>query len=130
MLTLQQTLHKKIQDIVGYAHNIVYQGFNDRNRYQLTENIFTKWQDGIVNSIYDLDQNIGILFDSEKNTLVLSDLKTLGPKGFYVDVNYLMPKAVENILHPLVVESYYLQGQNPVINIQTTVDLLIANLRK
>ena len=114
---MQQTLHKKIQDIVGYAHDVVYQGFNDR-------------QDGIVNSIYDLDQNIGILFDSEKNNLVLSDLKTLGPKGFYVDVNYLMPKAVENILHPLVVESYHRQGQNPVLNIQTTVDLLIANLRK
>ena len=127
---MQQTLHKKIQDIVGYAHDVVYQGFNDRNRYQLTENIFTKWQDGIVNSIYDLDQNIGILFDSEKNTLVLSDLKTLGPQGFYVDVHYLMPKAVENILHPLVVESYHRQGQNPVLNIQTTVDLLIANLRK
>ena len=60
MATLQQTLYQKILNVTQYAHDIVYKGDRNRNRYQLTENLFVQYNAGLVTHIFDTDKDLGL----------------------------------------------------------------------
>ena len=128
--TLVQILYRKLFHITEFAHNQVYKGSRNKNRYKLTENIFIKWDGGLIVAIYDINKNIGleVYYDLENTMLVKTDLTNMGPKGFYNDVNYLMEAAIKQVTSPIVLNSYSLCKQNILDEIQITFDTLYQNI--
>ena len=132
MATLQQTLYQKILNITQYAHDIVYKGDRNRNRYQLTEKLFVQYNAGLVTHIFDIDKNLGlklIMVSDSDADLVRADMIEMGSKGFYVDVQNLSPTALKLFTPPTVIESY-IRTQTPLINqLKTVFDQLLTTVK-
>lgn len=118
MATLQQTLYQKILNVTMYAHDIVYKGDRNRNRYQITEHLFVQYNAGLVTHIFDTDKDLGLKLimtgDSDAD-LVRAHISEMGPKGFYVDVQNLTPTALKLFTPAMVIESYA-RTQTPLID--------------
>ena len=132
MATLQQTLYQKILNVTQYAHDIVYKGDRNRNRYQLTENLFVQYNAGLVTHIFDTDKCLGLKLTmvSDSNAdLVRADMIEMGSKGFYVDVQNLSPTALKLFTPPTVIESY-IRTQTPLINqLKVVFDQLLTTVK-
>ena len=132
MATLQQTLYQKILNVTQYAHDIVYKGDRNRNRYQLTENLFVQYNAGLVTHIFDTDKGLGlklIMVSDSDADLVRADMIEMGPKGFYVDVQNLSPTALK-LFTPLTVIESYTRTQTPLINqLKTVFDQLLTTVK-
>ena len=132
MATLQQTLYQKILNVTQYAHDIVYKGDRNRNRYQLTENLFVQYNAGLVTHIFDTDKDLGLklIMVSDSNAdLVRASMSEMGPKGFYVDVQNLSPTALKLFTPPTVIESYT-RTQTPLINqLKVVFDQLLTTVK-
>ena len=132
MATLQQTLYQKILNVTQYAHDIVYKGDRNRNRYQLTENLFVQYNAGLVTHIFDTDKDLGLkltMVSDSKAYLVRAYMIEMGPKGFYVDVQNLSPTALKLFTPPTVIESYT-RTQTPLINqLKTVFNQLLTTVK-
>ena len=132
MATLQQTLYQKILNVTQYAHDIVYKGDRNRNRYQLTEKLFVQYNAGLVTHIFDTDKGLGlklIMVSDSDADLVRADMIEMGPKGFYVDVQKLSPTALKLFTPPTVIESYT-RTQTPLTNqLKVVFDQLLTTVK-
>ena len=132
MATLQQTLYQKILNVTQYAHDIVYKGDRNRNRYQITENLFVQYNAGLVTHIFDTDKDLGlklIMVGDSAADLVRTHISEMGPKGFYVDVQNLSDSALK-LFTPLTVIESYTRTQTPLINqLKVVFDQLLTTVK-
>ena len=56
MLVLHEFVYKRLNNLVGYIHNKVYQGSNNRNRYKLNNYIYVWWQEDKIVRVFDTEQ--------------------------------------------------------------------------
>lgn len=125
-LTLPQILYRKLINYVGFAHSLVYKGNRDRNQYQIADNLYVKWNGGIITHIFDTENSKGleVVFDMENTHLKRIQLEGLGSKMMYADVRYLMPEAVKQNMHPSNLNSFLLLNKPVVDDLQITFKTL------
>lgn len=133
MATLQQTLYQKIFNVTEYAHDIMYKGDNDRNRYQISDNLYVRYSAGLVTHIFDTDKDIGVKLQIDNFLadahLVRISIKEMGPKGFYADVQPLMDKALKIFTPNSIIESYA-RTQTPLVSqLKITFDQLLTTIK-
>ena len=124
--TLSQVLYRKLINYVGFAHNLVYKGNRDRNQYRIADNLYVKWNGGIITHIFDTKNSKGleVVFDMENTHLKRIQLEGMGSKMMYADVRYLMPEAVRQNIHPAILNSYLLLSKPVVEDLQITFTTL------
>lgn len=133
MATLQQTLHQKIFNVTQYAHDIMYKGNNDRNRYQITDSLYVRYENGLITHIFDTDKDVGVKLQIDTfladAKLIRISIKEMGPKGFYVDTQHLMNQALKIFTPEVVLESYARTNTPLIKQLKTIFDQLLTTVK-
>lgn len=108
MLVLHEFVYKRLNNLVGYIHNKVYQGSNNRNRYKLNNYIYVWWQEDKIVRVFDTEQKktLYILGDSEKQLVVINNILEIGNYNFYTDVSQMLENSLRATQDPKTIEVY------------------------
>lgn len=125
---LMHLSYSNIRTLVQGVHQQIYKGNNDRNRYQIKDNLFVWWSNGMITQIIDLENKTTGFFEPLKMQYESNDGQ-LKSKGFYVDIRKNIEKNLNQIYSPELLNLYLQQG-DAFKSIQKDVDIIFTYLKQ